>query len=70
MNLAWILQGIRQVRESTPVQASMDAVYSLIKNDENDSYTETNRPKRKRHRDDEDDSEYMSEYQSSAKRFK
>ena len=69
MDLAWILQGIRQVRESTPVQASMDAVYSLIKNDEN-HYTETNRPKRKRDRDDEHDSEYMSEYQSSAKRFK
>ena len=66
MNLAWILQGIRQVRESTPVKASMDAVYALIKNDEDDRYTDNNRAKRKRH--DEDDSE--SEYQTSAKRFK
>ena len=45
----------------------MDAVYALIKTDEED-HTETNRAKRKRHRDDENDAE--SEYQTSAKRFK
>ena len=53
MNFAWIVQGISQVRNSTPVKNSMDAIYSLVKTDEDPN--KPRRRKRKRGNDDDDE---------------
>ena len=53
MNFAWIVQGISQVRNSTPVKSSMDAIYSLVKTDEDPK--ETRSRKRRRGNDDDDE---------------
>ena len=47
MNLVWILEGIHNLKNSTPVQNSMDAIYSLVKSEED-------RPSTKRKRRDND----------------
>ena len=49
MNLAWIVQGIRDIK-SVPIRNSMDKIYSLVSSDDSQ---DSGRSKGKRKRRDE-----------------
>ena len=46
MNLAWILEGIHNMKNSTPVQTSMDTLYSLVRTSDDDTRGSSKRKRR------------------------
>lgn len=54
MNFAWIVQGIRDVKESRTVRHTMDKIYSLVNTEENETRKSNGQTKRKRGASSED----------------
>ena len=53
MNLAWIVQGIRDMK-SDPIRKSMDKIYSLISSDDSNERKTSGKRKRRSQVDDYD----------------
>ena len=53
MNIAWIVQGIRDLKTPAPVRSSLDVIYSMMRRDDGEEETQR-QGKRRRSRDDEE----------------
>ena len=58
MNIAWIVQGIRDLKTPAPVRSSLDVLYSMMRRDDGEEETQR---QSKRSRDDEEEPMTMFE---------